>query len=115
VEIPVVKPKPKPKTLVEILGLYSKHFKTDLDKLWTDTDKLKNGGLERAQSKAFVATLAKNCNDATMAKRYVDKKFDLSFAKFNVNKNNLMDVTEMANLIKDTFKEPAAISPTKKR
>jgi hypothetical protein len=77
VEVAPVKPKPKPKTFVDILGLYTKNFKIDMDKLWHDTDKLKNGGLEKAQSKAFVATLAKNCNDATMAKRYVDKKFDL--------------------------------------
>ena len=86
-----------------------------MDKLWTDTDKSNKGKLDKAQSKLFVGSLAKSCNDANMAKRYFVLKFDVNFAKFNESKTNLMDVNEMANLVKDTFKEPVASSPTRKK
>jgi hypothetical protein len=115
VEVPVVKSVPKTKTFADILGAYTKNFKIDMDKLWTDTDKKKQGALDKTQSKTFMVTLTKNCIDATMAKRFVPKTHDATFAKFNENKNNFLELNEMAALVKDTFKEPAAISPTKKK
>jgi hypothetical protein len=112
VEVAKEKPKPKQKTFVDLLGAYTKNFKIDMDKLWTDTDISKQGKLDKRQSKIFVTSLSKNCNNATMAKRYVVLKFEINFAKFNESKTNLMDVNEMANLVKDTFKEPGAVIPT---